>query len=286
MAERLLTASRWKGDGVRFFTPHQWVLPESESWWRQLKQSHELPLLGLTRSEVTQTTPPACTPLPPDQDCLEHHPSGDRSVTLCVHLRAHKYAFMTNWQDRTVHTGTKRKGYKDLVKRSSEVSVFSVSQYLNWAPLPHSWPTPSWDGRLGRFGPVQTVLRPSRCLLHTPTPTPTFNTLSGSNYSKGGAEVRRRAFHIWKGEPGQTQFFYSFLTFGHCPGPALCLAHLLPLCNPGRAARGSWSSRNTLFSALTGTSKGNCSNVVCNWLGGWGDGDAKMIWDTEVTPIP
>lgn len=198
-------------EAVFAFLPHINECSRSQRAGGDNWSSHELPLLGLTRSEVTQTTPPACTPLPPDQDCLEHHPSGDRSVTLCVHLRAHKYAFMTNWQDRTVHMGTKRKGYKDLVKRSSEVSVFSVSWYLNWAPLPHSWPTPSWDGRLGRFGPVQTVLRPSRCLLHTPTPTPTFNTLSGFELLQRWSWGQEESFsHLKKGEPGQTQFFLLF----------------------------------------------------------------------------
>lgn len=148
--------------------------------------------------------------------------------------------------------------------------MFSVSWYLNLAPLPQSWPTPSWDQGLGRLGPLQTGLRPPLCLLH-PHRHPQLSMLhQGSNYSEGGGEVRR-AFHIWKGELGQTHSCLLLSDVRHCPGAALCLAHLLPLCNPGRAARGS--TRSTLFSALTGTSKGNCLKTGCSWWGwGWGRG--------------
>lgn len=262
---QLFTASRWKG-GI--LTPHQRLLQKSEAHWSLGSESSWCQLKWVTSSppgpilsEATHPPHQACTLLPPNQDCLSTVRVGT-GQWQCVHLRAHKYALMTNWQDGLVHKRTQRKGYKSLMKYCSEVCVFFSWIVSELSPFqPHSWPTPRWDGSSGGSS-TQAVLCPSVCLFH-----PHLAVLDQKLRTTPKGEVRSGGefFISDKGSRGRDTVIYSLLAFRYCLGLALCSTHLLPLCNPGSA--------NTLFSWFWPAKR-----IFQEQAAARGGRDAKMIF--------
>lgn len=222
--------------------------------------SHKLPSWAHSFRGHTPT-PPSLTLLPPNQDCLSTVRVGT-GQWQCVHLRAHKYALMTNWQDGLVHKRTQRKGYKSLMKYCSEVCVFFSWIVSELSPFqPHSWPTPRWDGSSGGSS-TQAVLCPTVCLFH-----PHLAVLDQKLRTTPKGEVRSGGefFISDKGSRGRDTVIYSLLAFRYCLGLALCSTHLLPLCNPGSA--------NTLFSWFWPAKR-----IFQEQAAARGGRDAKMIF--------
>lgn len=222
----LLTAFRWKRGTVHFCSPHQWLLQElerfvwslgSESSWRHLKQSHELPTLVAHSFWSHQ----AWSLLPAHQDNSGHHSSSDTSVTFCIHVRAHKYAFRPNWQEEGIVPKRTQNPYTDLVKCSSEVFSFSVSAFRS--SLPHRWSN-TWLRR--RVGHCRLSLD---CLSVCSTHTAYFQRLI-----KGSELLQRErsdqvssgqeSFSHVEREAGQIHHKHLFFSdVQTLSGPALCL---------------------------------------------------------------
>lgn len=133
----------------------------------------------------------------------------------------------------------KKKSYKDLVKYSSEVWIFFSTVFAFSSSWPHSQPTPSWEGRLRSFTPLQVFLWPSFCfppnhpLLLMPDQV-LRATLKGEVRSEGDLFTSEKA-------GCGTDTSQIFILFW-CSHTVLVLlfasGHLLPLWDPARAARG------------------------------------------------
>lgn len=147
------------------------------------------------------------------------------------------------------------------MKYCSEVCVFFFTVSELSPSLPHSWPTPRWDGRRG--GSVHSGC-PLPIFLSVPPP-PYSVWSKAQNYSKGRGQVRRRVFHIERGAGAETQLFTLFWRSDTVWVLLFALAHLLPLCDPG--------SENTLSSWFW-PAKGIFQEQAAARVGG----DAKMTF--------
>lgn len=149
------------------------------------------------------------------------------------------------------------------MKYSCKVCVFFFTVSALSSSLPHSRPTPSWDGRLRRLSPLQAVFG------HLPVcstpPLPTFNAGSkAQSYPNGRGQVRSEGELFMNRELGEIlhkYLFFSDVQIHSCslPWPTCCLCGILP-----GQQEGSCSSRNTLLPALSVTSKGKGSRTSCS----------------------